>query len=795
MSTPTTLDQGDGDVDNNYGADGPGSVIFTAATIAALEGQGLTSGFADLEYTISANGTVITATKSTDNTEVFKIELQPTGSADQYKVSISQPIDSTSEIAFNSNAYDFTGGNNSWNGFVEDGESLGGIVIDNDSLDLLLTPAIGGANGSSVNTTATIGGIGNAFVGSQSGGETFRVDFVTDLRGDTADTVGGLNYAAAANRDHNFDGHYTVNGATALIKSTSGSTVKITAFDDPDGNLIVGDGVIDTISGVTIEYKGVAFGGVIIPTTTPTDYSVNGQTFTVTLNGNGSVSVAGVEGESGASLLGTVIGVFTEDGYNSVEYSWEAGSTFQVGDFGATSITNDPVNFTVPISIVDGDGDVVDAGILDITATPAVVPIVLDLDGDGAEFLGLDAGVTYNYGNGFVATAWVGADDGLLARATDDGLDITFADDAAGAKTDLEGLAMVYDSNGDAVFDANDVAFSEFGVWQDADSDGVVDAGEFVSLSDAGIISISLSSDEAQYSAADGDVIVHGTGSYTNADGTHGLLADASFATSATDRGLQRTTAMANVTAAAGAYLISETAMAGVAAPAMASEPVSLMEYSDLDQRASVTLTDVDAERSTALESVFNFDPSFAQRDFSRLSSTEGPFEGISDPQHQLVNQAEDQLQSVDRINEISSNNEHLNDGLNEALMHSLLSIEVLELAAQADPAGAQGSYAYSEAIAELMDEQYVNSIVEHFADAGSLVGGEDIHDGGPLHVAISSNGDPIAALIAGSEMPNLIEALSETAISGGGSSGQFVFEPMALQAISEDLSAVGANG
>src|SRR3546814_1708319 len=34
----------DGDVDNNYGGDGPGSVIFTAATIAALQGQNLTAG-------------------------------------------------------------------------------------------------------------------------------------------------------------------------------------------------------------------------------------------------------------------------------------------------------------------------------------------------------------------------------------------------------------------------------------------------------------------------------------------------------------------------------------------------------------------------------------------------------------------------------------------------------------------------------------------------------------------------------------------------------------------------------
>jgi hypothetical protein len=250
---------------------------------------------------------------------------------------------------------------------------LGGVPVDNNSQDLLLTPAESGAHDGTVNTTATIGGIGGgASVGAD---ETFRVDFVTDLRGDPADTVGGQNYGALANRDHDFDGHYTVNGATALFKSTSGSTVRITAFDDPDGNTIVGDGAIDTITGITIAYDGVAFGTVIIPTTTPTDYIVNGVTYTVTLNGDGSVSVAGIEGDSGSSLVGSVIGVFTADGYNSVEYTYEAGGTFQVGDFGATTLTNDPVNFTIPVEIVDGDGDVAtDAGsVLDITVNPAPV--------------------------------------------------------------------------------------------------------------------------------------------------------------------------------------------------------------------------------------------------------------------------------------------------------------------------------------------------------------------------------------------------------------------------------------
>ena len=60
--------------------------------------------------------------------------------------------------------------------------------------------------------------------------ETFRIDFVTDLSGNPA----GITYADAANRDHVFDGHYTVNGSTAVFASTTGSIVNFAAFIDDD---------------------------------------------------------------------------------------------------------------------------------------------------------------------------------------------------------------------------------------------------------------------------------------------------------------------------------------------------------------------------------------------------------------------------------------------------------------------------------------------------------------------------------------------------------------------------------
>ncbi len=561
----------DDDVDNNFGGDG-GRVIFTANSIASLEAQGLTSGFIPLEYSISADGTVLTAVKAGTTDTVFTLTLDPNSAEDDYVLNLVQEIDSTTNVQFNDTDFNFTGGNLSWTGFVSLDENLGGTPVDNDSQDLLLTPAENGADAGSVNTTANIGGVSNG--ASVGNGETFRVDFVTDLRGDPADTVGGQDYAAAANRDHVFDGHYLANGATALFKSTNGSQVRITAFDDTDGDNDVGDGVIDAITGVTIEYRGVSNGTIIIPTTTPTVYSVNGRDFTVTLNADGSVSVDGLEGDSGSSLAGTVIGVFTDDGYNSLEYTYESGGTFQIGGFGATVISNDPVEFDVPISVVDNDGDIVSSGVLDITLSPSVTPVVLDLDGDGVEFVPTSAGVAFDYsGDGSAeATAWAGADDAILAIDTNGDGTVSNASEfvfGGNDQTDLEAIAALYDDNDDGILDSSDSAFSRFGVWRDANQNGVSEAGEFVTLAQAGIVSINLDASGTVETAAGGDVTIFGTTTFTYADGSTGVVADTAFATGAVSdnqqtRANQRAAEIATVAALASSVLIGAEAGLGL---------------------------------------------------------------------------------------------------------------------------------------------------------------------------------------------------------------------------------------
>ena len=68
-------------------------------------------------------------------------------------------------------------------------------------------------------------------------------------------------------------------------------------------------------------------------------------------------------------MTSTQIAVFGSTTYNAVEYSYQAGLPFNIGDFGASVPSTDPVNFDVPIQVVDSDGDTTDSNI-DVTLTP-----------------------------------------------------------------------------------------------------------------------------------------------------------------------------------------------------------------------------------------------------------------------------------------------------------------------------------------------------------------------------------------------------------------------------------------
>ena len=271
----------------------------------------------------------------------------------------------------------------------------------------------------------------------------------------------------------------------------------------------------------------------------------------------GDLDANDLYGADGGRLLSITIGAVT--------YIWDGGSTISLssgGTISGTTLSNiltpmggaltlnfatgqysyqppSPITVTATevfnYSIVDTDGDRASAA-LSVTITAAAPPVVLDLDGDGVEFVSSAAGVRFDYdGDGHAElTAWVGPDDGLLVLdrngdgRINEGSELVFAEKGL---TDLQGLAANYDSNGDGQFNGSDAEFSSFGVWRDANCNGVTDPGELQTLTEAGIVSIGLVSDSRGYVTAEGQVIVRGEALYLRSDGSTARLADAAFAT------------------------------------------------------------------------------------------------------------------------------------------------------------------------------------------------------------------------------------------------------------------------
>ena len=166
-------------------------------------------------------------------------------------------------------------------------------------------------------------------------------------------------------------------------------------------------------------------------------------------------------------------------------------------------------------------------------------PLILDLDGDGVETISINAGANFDHdGNGFAeATGWVGDDDGLLVfdrngnGRIDNGSELfgnsTFLVGGSPAVNGFEALAD-FDSNNDGRVDAADVAFSSLRVWKDANRNGVTDAGELLTLSQAGVASISTTYLDTAFIDEHRNYHLQ-SGSFTRTNGTSGGVSDVWF--------------------------------------------------------------------------------------------------------------------------------------------------------------------------------------------------------------------------------------------------------------------------
>ena len=530
----------DGNIDDNAGADQPGTIAFTNITngqvlqgIVGASTVDLASGGQTIQlFRVDHDANASTPAQLqgwtgglNTGTKILQITLTPDGSLgasnDTYNVELFQQIGATVTTTVNNTGF-ATAGNKEFN------------VIDvaGTPEDLLFSAFVRGPSGSlssgTVNTNSTSVGVNNQ---SMNDGESLRIDFVTSpsVTGTPQNTY---NYAA----------HYNVSEFTFAIVQKSGGTgvdaieVWLRAYDadndDPSGTSNAQHQTEITDFTAQLAITSIQVNGVAL------------SLATLQSDGNGGYLVTGLD-------LNDQVSVGTATGFNRLEIENAVsltaspdpvlnGDSFDIGQFAIVNTTTSipSVEMDFDLVLADGDGDSsVTAGAIHVTLTPAVAPVAIDLDGDGLEFLPKSSGTAFDYFRDGTpeATSWIGSDDGLLVIDTNgDGIvndisELAFAQITDAGDTDLEALAAVFDTNGDGILSHADDRFGELGVWQDANSNGVTDLGELVYLMDLGIASLTLTSDGVAYVAAEGDIEVHGQSTYTRIDGSTGILGDVSL--------------------------------------------------------------------------------------------------------------------------------------------------------------------------------------------------------------------------------------------------------------------------
>lgn len=151
-------------------------------------------------------------------------------------------------------------------------------------------------------------------------------------------------------------------------------------------------------------------------------------------------------------------------------------------------------------------------------------PIILDLDNNGLEMTTVrdsKAFVDYDFDGYKEKVSWVASGDGVLfvdldqSGTLNDYYEYAIASLAGSNKTDLDGLRTL-DSNDDFILDKQDGMFSRVGIWLDRNKDAIADEGETYFLTDYGITSISLMSNNK--TSVSGDSVALDSMSYTYTD-------------------------------------------------------------------------------------------------------------------------------------------------------------------------------------------------------------------------------------------------------------------------------------
>ncbi|MCB1941128.1 MAG: hypothetical protein KDI53_03630, partial [Candidatus Accumulibacter sp.] len=173
-----------------------------------------------------------------------------------------------------------------------------------------------------------------------------------------------------------------------------------------------------------------------------------------------------------------------------------------------SDVKADPANpnlaFTTdPIVLISGEND--------LTWDAGITPIVIDLNGDGIRTVSrADSQGTFDLlGTGVgISSGWLSGEDGFLVVDRNGNGRIDDISEMFGGTRKGDGFSKLstFDSNGDGVVDASDADFASLKIWQDINGDHQTDAGELISLADAGVISLSADYSELPFLDAQGNL-------------------------------------------------------------------------------------------------------------------------------------------------------------------------------------------------------------------------------------------------------------------------------------------------
>ncbi|SEP42906.1 Ca2+-binding protein, RTX toxin-related [Methylobacterium sp. ap11] len=335
---------------------------------------------------------------------------------------------------------------------------------------------------------------------------------------------GGIRYTP----DFGYEGadrfSYTVGDGTL----TAAATVQL-AVSDAFAGWRRGTGGADTMTGSDGAANSL-FGGA------GSDRITGGDRADRLAGGGGNDTLTGNDGDDlfwGMSGNDTIVGGagFDTAHYNGIRSSYRIATvdgTVRVVDLQPGTHGNDGTDTVSSVErLVFRNGETVSVA----------APIVLDLDGAGIETrnAGQSAARFDIDGDGTPeATSWIGPTEAFLVldRNGDgavSGIDeISFVDEVAGARSDLEGLRAL-DGDGDGLLSASDARFGDLRLWQDRDGDGHQQDGEILTLAQAEVRAIDLSGAATDRDWAFGSTVIVHHGSYIRTDGRRMDLADAAL--------------------------------------------------------------------------------------------------------------------------------------------------------------------------------------------------------------------------------------------------------------------------